>query len=172
MKKRTRLRNHGLLSKQEELDDALSELSRTTSRVFWLGLAVSILSSLNLFSVTATAVLDLVGPIIQTGGDPQIFAGASLLLLPLALAALLGHDFSRRRGDALFEEISNGLEWDHKNQSQRSKDLSASSYRTILRDFAHSANLPLIRGAAGYPVYLFINCAAVVLLVLLVALGY
>ena len=155
---------------RENFDNALSELTRTTNWTSRWGLAASILSSLNLFSVAVIVVLDMVAPILFTGSISLIFAGASLLLLPMALAALLGHDFSRRKGDALFEEISNGLEWDHKNKSELSQKVSTSTYRTILRNFAHSANLPLIRGSVGYQVYLFINCAAVVLLVLLVLL--
>jgi hypothetical protein len=92
-----------------------------------------------------------------------------IALLILSISALLLYDRLISRGDAIYQEISDELEWQVKGLTNAtdkkvpvyssSKERPGLSVRLALRDFVLAARLPLVRGSQGGTYYLFINMA-------------
>jgi hypothetical protein len=97
----------------------------------------------------------------------------NLAVLILALILLAISDTLRRRGDALFQEISNAyqeleLEADLSSPFfQEEIEAGSTRARTELRSFSTAADLPLIRGRYGAAIYAAVNVIIVIVAVIL-----
>lgn len=98
---------------------------------------------------------------------------ASLALLVGAAAAALWFETLRKRGDALYDEISDEVQWHIGRAYLSSADQPAVDmprpplrYRVELRSFAKASDLPLAPGRYGPALYVALNVALVVLLVI------
>ncbi|RMH18981.1 MAG: hypothetical protein D6696_11795 [Acidobacteria bacterium] len=138
------------------LKDALAYLGSIASRLRFYGFAAAVLTLANLANYAYSLVLQ--------GQSSTLFVTVSVGITVFAFFSLAMHERSRKLGDALFEEISDELEWDlragqrarteRKKAAEERPDLS---YRLALRRFVQSADLPLAPFASGAIVYAVIN---------------
>lgn len=98
---------------------------------------------------------------------------ASLSLFVVASATALWFETLRRRGDALYDEISDEVQWHIGREYASSINQPVSEaprpplrYRIELRSFAKASDLPLAPGRFGPAVYVALNVTLVVLLVI------
>ena len=87
----------------------------------------------------------------------------------VAILLVVVHEFLRKRGDAVFEEVSDELQWDTTGRRKTTEAGYAGSRplldaRITLRSFASSSDLPLVPGKLGPAFYATLN-----ILVLLVS---
>lgn len=112
------------------------------------------------------------------GLSVKFLGAADAIILALtgavALLLLLHLDFLRKRGEWLFDEISEEMHWrvgakrkksnsrgaDGTEEGRPSPRVRKSAVRTALREFARAARLPLVYGWRGPGVYAVINLAA------------
>ena len=77
-------------------------------------------------------------------------------------------DQTRKRGDGLYQEVSNELQIvESSDKDERVPADLAREARLDLRSFASAADLPLVPGRIGTPVYSFVNVAIIVISVIL-----
>lgn len=156
-----------------KLDNEVSHLSFLSRRLRILGLIAFCMSFLNI----TTAIF------IVFFADSLIFRLATtvftLSIIPCMITiAILGiYDQSKRRGDALFEEISDQLQWHiarryskseqegHSEQSSYEESTSpVFHFRITLRLFASAIKLPFTPGPNGAAIYVVVNLLIVVAL--------
>jgi hypothetical protein len=95
---------------------------------------------------------------------------ASLIVFALALLILGISDIQRRRGDAIFQEVSNTFQEIENEQTTDSRGLRGelmAAARIALRSFASSADPLLIRGRYGTGIYALVNIVIVLVAVIL-----
>jgi hypothetical protein len=68
----------------------------------------------------------------------------------------------RKRGDALFEEISDELQWNIRGtrllkDKSPAKERPEIQARVVLRTFARASDLPIIPGKFGPAIYITVN---------------
>lgn len=120
-----------------------------------IGFAAALLRDQDPFTSTATITASMV--IVF----PLVFLFATLI-------PIINFEQVRRRGDALFEEISDELAWHVKKPEayqvpKLSQDAPNLNIRLILRLFVRSSNLPLYPGPHGPGIYATLNIAVSVL---------
>jgi hypothetical protein len=138
----------------EDIQFATSSLSRITRQLSLLG-QVTLLATAAHLVVLVLQLLRLV--------DWHIGVQISVALLGVSVASALYFETIKKRGDVLFDELSNEFQW-HLARVQR---LSASEpsaaerpnlgYRIQLRSFLRVADLPLAPGKHGPLVYVMLN---------------
>lgn len=93
-------------------------------------------------------------------GGPVITVFATLNFL-LALSFIVLYESLRRRGDSIFEEISDELQWNvgyrQSTTSGTADEMPPLKTRVILRSFARTTDLPLIPGKFGPAIYAGMN---------------
>jgi hypothetical protein len=95
--------------------------------------------------------------LIRSGG---LFITLATLNLLLSLSCVVMYESLRRRGDTLFEEISDELQWKIGREARNEKVANESpplNARVVLRTFARTTDLPLVPGKFGPAVYAGIN---------------
>lgn len=95
-----------------------------------------------------------------------------LVIFVIALIILGTSDLLRRRGDAIFQEVSNTFQEVKDGQSSESRELQSelmTKARISLRSFASSADPLLIRGRYGSGIYALVNIVIVLIAVILYA---
>ena len=141
-----------------QTDDYLSTLSRITVILRAYGLYLLLLTVLNV--VTVVFLASHIGlPFSKIG---FLSFGIALTSMTILCAAL--HDTLRRKGEVLFEEISDELHWRQKEipidgvpARPDQEGRPALNARVILRSFAHASDLPLIPSKFGPIIYVSIN---------------
>jgi hypothetical protein len=96
----------------------------------------------------------------------------TLATFAVTLITLGAFDLMRRRGDAIFQEVSNRFQEIEKEQSPESREMQSElmpQARISLRSFASSADPPLIRGRYGTAIYALVNIVVVLIAVILYA---
>jgi hypothetical protein len=144
------------------LGESLNLLNKLTNHLRMLSLYVFAITLINI----AANLLAIVGmkfklPIVT---NMSVEGGAIIItfLSLLPLLAIVLYESQRRRADALFEEISDELQWNvgyrdreiNKQVADNSPPLDA---RVILRSFARTTDLPLVPGKYGPSVYAAVN---------------
>jgi hypothetical protein len=87
-----------------------------------------------------------------------VYLPISLTLI--AVICIIRYESLRKRGDALFEEISDELQWNVRTESKanpHTSDRPNLNARVALRSFARATDLPLIPGRYGPGIYATIN---------------
>ena len=168
-----------LISKSSVTDEAsevisvrLLELVHRTKILRVLGFAISSLT----LSLALVVVAPRIGFIVPTSSVIIATGFANVI-------CVLGFEILRKNGDALFQEISDELQWriGRKSKLPRSKEPSISSAtpqlkvdkyskykpdldaRIILRNFTLASDLPLIPGRFSPAIYIGLNFALVFL---------
>jgi hypothetical protein len=102
--------------------------------------------------------------------SPSEFLTFIIMFLVGAFLSLVIYDYTRRNGDALFDEISDELQWNlTKSLKATSSDIRsekpALTARVILREYTTSIDLPLVRGKHGIAIYAAVNICNVIIFI-------
>lgn len=155
----------------EKLFHEVESLSHISKELQRLGFIASTLSYLNI-----TVLIFIVFFLRYLNLDPAITIFAFSVIPCMLTIVLIGiYDQFKRRGDALFEEISDELQWhitqrftkpEKNNKQGETTNKNSSSpdlqLRITLRTFARSIQLPLTPGHLGPVIYVAINLLIVV----------
>jgi hypothetical protein len=136
---------------------SLDHLDVITARLHRLGTIAFVSTVLNVIAVVATfATYNELW-----FGLSRTLVGVELWLALIALLAVAVFESTRKRGDVMFEEISDEVQW-RVAQDRPQKGLEPSSHpdkrpslemRIALRSFASATDLPLIPGRYGPAAY-------------------
>jgi hypothetical protein len=156
--KRLAIREANRLPKQ--ISDILLRLERLTLRLRLFGLFGFLCTGTNLLLLFVT----LLGPRFY-GSSTKLITTVMLEVTVVALLIVTSHEYLRKSGDSLFEEISDDLQKNvrskdlrlQKTKARASKNKVPNSARYTLRAFAKGADLPLIPGRFGPAIYAGIN---------------
>lgn len=161
------------ISIRSELQDALDSLESETRRLRLFGFQATTATMCNLLSL-AISILFL--------QQYSTFLLASMIAMLVAILSLIMHEQAKSRGNVLFEEISDELEWYLKVKktpltfdSEKEMNTSESQvserprlqYRIVLRRFVHAEHLPFTPFSSGVTVYFLVNVALLGLAILL-----
>lgn len=100
--------------------------------------------------------------------DAQIFANFMIFLYVSSFIVILGalylYESARRRGEVLFEEISDELEWHIDNSGNTKASVRPEiNSRISLRSFTRTTDLPFIPGKFGPAFYLTLNIFLIII---------
>jgi hypothetical protein len=153
-----------------DLDGAVGELRQVTDMLNRRARLISAASVLNLVGLVLAASLPSFrlpwtsAPGITVG---LVLAGISAVLVMLGL---IGFDRDRRRGNSIFEEVSDELQWSVLTRaSEPPRQRPDLAIRIALRGFNDASKLPITRGYRGVQIYGIVN---VLLLLAVVALDW
>jgi hypothetical protein len=141
-----------------ELRGSLSDLRYITLRLHHFGFVALIFTVLNF----ASLILSLSLRYLPVGFFTGVFLAFYLPILAtlLAMVGIVRYDTLRKRGDALFEEISDELQWNIRIESKQELTMAERpelNARVALRSFARATDLPLVPGKYGPGIYATIN---------------
>ncbi len=151
------------------LRESLFLLDKLTVRLRFLSIFVFTISLLNIASVLATiALMKFRFSLLVAMNTTVIIMNASLFVI--SLLAIVLYESLRRRGDAVFEEISDEIQWDvgyrDRETSEKQGDQSPPIVaRVMLRNFARTTDLPLVPGKFGPAIYAAVNVLSTFFLV-------
>lgn len=156
------------VSEKYEPGRELERLYYLSNRLRLIGLMVPVLTVTNL-SLSLLGWVALRVELLATDVLLVITALSATFTL-LSVIMLVVFDSARKRGDALFAEISDELQW-HVRQAkgphvEQPDDRPPFEMRVALRRFAYASDLPLIPGRLGPATYTLVNCAITVLSIL------
>ena len=153
--------NKKSLDEATAVSEVLDRLQSTMHRLRMLGLMA--------FLSTAMALVSSIFFLAMRAAENSPFRYVRIeyfsfvaMVVSMSFLFLVMYDNSRRRGDALFEEASDELQWnltktlkndDSYNRSER----PALKARVILREYSTSIDLPLARGKNGILIYATTN---------------
>lgn len=144
--------------------DPIARLVRISFLLRQVGLILAFGTSSNVVLLLSTLVL---GPVFYRYS--MVAIAFSLTVLNIGMA--LWFETLRKRGDAIFEEVSDEFQWHigkkYADSSGGETDLARPQLdvRLALRDFARSAELPLFPGRLGPAAYVAVNLVAPVFLI-------
>lgn len=159
-----------------ELDHALRQLRITTQRLHSLSSLIVATTFINVALCISTISLHLIF------GASTIFSIQIIIILPLfpllaSVAYLYSFDKLVSRGEVLYSEISDELEWtirEERISSRPNPDIRTESHspikrerpglsvRVALREFIQASKLPFARGPSATAIYLTFNFVTVV----------
>lgn len=160
----------------EDIRGMLRELRRLTYKVRRLGLLVLMVTLADIFTLIAGVAATIISLINYRnnnytgspyGQSPYWLIGNAAVFV--ASIVILGYfDQTRKRGDGLYQEVSNELQIvESSDKDERVPADLAREARLDLRSFASAADLPLVPGRIGTPVYSLLNVAIIVISVIL-----
>jgi hypothetical protein len=143
-----------------ELVDILQKLQNITTKLRIIGITI--------FLITVFALALAIGSLTNRYMYHD-FLYFVIILVILSLSLLVVYDYQRRRGDVLFEEVSDELQWNltktlkEQTDSPRPNrpDLLA---RIVLRQYNTSIDLPLARGKNGIMIYVLVNVSTLIII--------
>lgn len=140
------------------LDETLQKLERINSRLSVYSWCVIALTVANLLAAI-TAWLSRHSSEVRFSLFFNCLLGASVL------AFAIHYENLRKRGDVLFEEISDELQWNIRGVGAKPlpEVKPSMSARLVLRTFARASDMPLIPGKLGPVGYVAINLLFVLL---------
>lgn len=141
----------------ETLSGAMQLLGRNTTQLNQLSIAVILLTFSNLVLLVFVLVGRPLGFPLQTRFNLFII---SILVAFGALLAIILFDVVRRKGEAMFEELSNYHQSTAGTEPQVPESLE---FRLLLRQFLSTTTLPLVRGRAGPAYYALLNIVMMLL---------
>jgi hypothetical protein len=135
-------------------------LRRSTQKLQRIGRQVATVTFANIISAFVSYVV--IAFHLVTESDPRfniprtrlletIISGALTLV---ALLLLVIYDVARKRGDTLYEEVSEDLEWSPERRTGIRPDTNV---RLTLREFSRSTDLPLVAGRMAITIYALVN---------------
>jgi len=151
--------SHSSVPKLRGTDRALNLLEHATKRLRLFGLTAFVLTVLSV-----CILLSMIG-----GGIFLVFRSLTFIVLTSslvstsALLCLIAYEYERKRGDVLFEEISDELQWYVRESDTESDSRPLIGARVVLRSFARSVDLPLAPGRFGPAVYFLVNAISIFL---------
>jgi hypothetical protein len=151
------------------LRESLTLLDALTVRLRFLSIFVFTITLLNIASVLATiALMKFRFSLLVAMNTTIIIVNASLFVI--SLLAIVMYESWRRRGDAVFEEISDEIQWNvgyrDRETSEKYPDQSPPIVaRVMLRNFARTTDLPLVPGKFGPAIYAAVNVLSTFFLV-------
>lgn len=151
----------------EDLRDSLGDLrtiTRLLQRYAFLALVFTILNFGALIVSVCFRFFSFSG-ILNTASRFIIEIYVPILLTLTAVLTIVRYEILRKRGDALFEEISDELQWNIKRAVSTTEERPMLTARVALRSFARATDLPLIPGKFGPGLYATINFLLVFLVV-------
>ena len=135
----------------EDFEREVDFLARFSSRMRVLGLALALITFLNFLTVL-WYLISRHGFCLEVdyGIDFRVLISATLRTIAICIGVL--HDFHRKRGEALFEEVSDELHWHIRPSGFGDADVATARpplrVRVVLRSLVNSADLPLIPGGS------------------------
>jgi len=146
---------------QEYVESSLALLQRITTGPRYSGISISVLTFINVFFVFFFMFklgFFLFGVNLDNNFT-ALFLGISVLS---SLGIIILNENLRRKGDVLFEEISDELHWYVGPKKQSDNGVVADqrpswNARVVLRSFAQATDLPLIPGKFGSALYAGVN---------------
>ncbi len=160
-----------------DLDDVLDSLELQTSRLRRLVPRVLTLTVANILASFVIVLLIAFQIFDVSSSLVLLFFWLLLGVLSTALIELFRYDQIRREGDAIFEEISDELEWHMKSKNNVESPPSSSDSpnlrtRTILRKYVYTVDLPLAQGNPRISViYAFTNLIISLMSIIAVAIS-
>jgi hypothetical protein len=157
----------------DSINRAVSELRFITGRLRIFGTVTLVATVINI-GILFWAVYLVARPkyFIETrsfeGGSSLIVVS---IIIPMATIILLSlHETLRKRGDALFQELSDELQWHvgRRLESDMPRERPLLAARVSLRAFSAASELPLVPGRFGGAVYAGLNLTLAVTSVLLI----
>jgi hypothetical protein len=145
-------------SAQDELRGGLSDLRYITRRLQRFGLIALVFTLLNFGAL----ILSLSLRYLPVGFLTSILLAFYLPIFAtlVSIVSVVRYDSLRKRGDALFEEISDELQWNVRNDLNLKPTMAERpmlNARVALRSFARATDLPLIPGKYGPGIYATTN---------------
>lgn len=141
----------------DDLRGSLGDLRFITRQLQRYGFIALISTVVNF----ASLILSLSLRFLPVGFHISIFIAfyLPLIVTVTAVMAIVRYDTLRKRGDALFEEISDELQWNvHQSVTETiARERPELNARVALRSFARATDLPLIPGRYGPGIYATIN---------------
>jgi hypothetical protein len=151
------------------LSQALSELQKVTRLLRRDALALAFLTLVVLFGSVSFGF----GGLLKASFTFFLTSISSFLITAfIALVLAVHFETIRKRGDILFKEISDEIQWNLRFSDSESTDTAPHkrpqfNARLTLRSFAQASDLPLIPGRYGPLMYVLIDLVSVLLAVFL-----
>ena len=124
--------------------------------VTFIGLLLSSSSAFNVFNEFISAPTEFeYGRSLRS--TYQFLLTAVIMSVSCAIILVSIYEYLRKKGDVLFEEISDELRWDVSGKSVSGAEKPALEIRVTLRSFARAADLPLVPGKFGPVLYVLFN---------------
>ena len=150
---------HGEETAESALMEELDRLRFVTRRLRWLGMQCFTM----VLATTALTVASSITDKLAGGNSFQlIIVSLGGVMIVMGLTALFAWEREKDRGSAIYEEVSDELEWDHRSLrgSFHQSDESAPerrpdlNIRLALREYLRNAKLPLVSAESGATFYL------------------
>jgi hypothetical protein len=149
--------------KHESLEHEIERLNRITTSLRYTTLAVAAATLAVVFYGVFIAFFFSWSGRKHTDvwqGDITFNVAMLLVVTFVAVSLIVYQDIQRRKGNVIYEEISD--EFQREGALPSGKSLEA---RLILRSFVHSSELPLAPGRYGPLIYFLVNIAVTILVV-------
>lgn len=152
---------------REDLEHGLLDLRKVSYRMARLSIMIAALTACNVASF-----LFMAGSMARSGYSAYqasfVVLGVSLVVGGSALVAVVLFENLRKRGDVLFEEISDEFLWNAGSRSTESRvpshpeERPPFNTRLYLRSYTRTADLPLFPGRIGPGLYAVVNLLTMV----------
>lgn len=152
-------------SERRVLHESFDSLTHITMQLRITGMLVPVLTVVN--------ILLPVAPVsFRSIGHPSYpFAFMSIFVTLAVLVLLVRFESMRKRGDALFDEISDEVQWDIRSDNASEKPVPRKrprmDVRIRLRTFVRSTDLALVPGKYGPAAFAAVNILATIITALL-----
>jgi len=124
-----------------------------------------------IFSITSINILFLLLCLIEGKSTLEHWVYSIIALTFGNFILTIYFEYLRKRGEAVFEEISDDLHWyigyKKENSKENSEKKPGLEIRVLLRSFAKITDLPLIPGRFGPAIYIGINIVLITFIGLL-----
>lgn len=147
-------------SEGDPIGYSLTRLERISRTLRLYGMLIFLLTLLDILFVVfiSLGTRYLYTYFLHAGPLITVFATLNFLFV---LSFIVLYESSRRRGDSIFEEISDELQWNvgyrHSATAGAADEMPPLKARVILRSFARTTDLPLIPGKFGPAIYAGMN---------------
>ncbi len=149
--------------KHESLEHEMERLNRITASLRYTTLAVAAATLAVVFYGVFIVVFFYWGGrknSLDWQGDIGFNVSILLVVTCVAISLIVYQDIQRRKGNVIYEEISDEFQREGSLPSVQSLEA-----RLILRSFVHSSELPLAPGRYGPLIYFLVNVAVTILVV-------
>lgn len=150
------------------VDRNLDELRRITSLLKLWGV-------LAFLTTIGTVGLNLYYAVAESQPNNATTMTAALIAVTcLPLLFLMCYEFYQRKGDNLFSEISDELQWylvERKQPNQKQGERPPLSARTIMREYVNNTGLPFVNGKNRVAIYALLNLLSLFVYVILTSLA-
>lgn len=148
-----------IVTNSKDLEQSLAYLEKISNRLRFYGSLTLIFTILNF----ASQIFSFYVRYTYIPGYLVIFfiIYLPIILSLIAVIVIVRYESLRKRGDALFEEISDELQWNVRQKESGKMPLAPErpmlKARITLRSFARATDIPLVPGKYGPGIYTTIN---------------